>query len=108
MKSMDLDKERKPLSEIPVIIGKLKEQQEILLDSIISLAVIPEGYFLMGNDNRLDNECPKHRVWIDSFAIGRYTITNGQYSLFINDTSWQFPPGWDDKRFNHPDQPVTS
>jgi formylglycine-generating enzyme required for sulfatase activity len=35
-------------------------------------------------------------------------VTNRLYRCFLDDTSRPPPPGWDDARFNHPDQPVTS
>ena len=69
---------------------------------------IPEGFFVMGYDNGADNERPAHRVWIDRFAIARYAVTNRLYKYFLEDTSHPAPPGWNDTRFNHPDQPVTS
>jgi len=72
------------------------------------MVVIPEGDFLMGSDDGADNERPVHRVWVDRFAIGRYAVTNHLYQFFLDDPLRQAPPGWDDERFNHPDQPVTS
>jgi len=88
-----MDKECNSLSKIPIEI---------------SLVAIPKGYFIMGNDAAATNERPRHRVWVDGFAISRYAVTNAQYRLFLNDTLHPPPPGWDDERFNHPDQPVTS
>jgi formylglycine-generating enzyme len=89
----DIDIEKESLSKIPVEISPV---------------IIHEGYFLMGNDDGLENERPRHRVWVDSFAIARYAVTNSQYRLFLNDRSQKPPPNWDDEQFNHPDQPVTS
>jgi len=72
------------------------------------MVIIPEGDFLMGSEDGAENERPVHRVWVDRFAIGRYAVTNRLYRYFLEDTSRQAPPGWNDERFNHPDQPVTS
>src|SRR5207253_2625490 len=72
------------------------------------MVVIPEGDFLMGSEDGADNERPIHHVWVDGFAIARDAITNRLYRFFLDDTSHTLPPGWDDERFNHPDQPVTS
>jgi sulfatase modifying factor 1 len=72
------------------------------------MVVIPAAWFLMGCDTGAENERPLHRVFIDEFAIGRFTITNRLYRNFVDDTALQAPPGWSDPRFNHPDQPVTS
>jgi formylglycine-generating enzyme required for sulfatase activity len=72
------------------------------------MVVIPAGEFLMGCDTGGENECPVHRVFVDAFAIGRFAITNCLYKPFIEDKYQEPPQGWNDPRFNHPDQPVTS
>jgi sulfatase modifying factor 1 len=72
------------------------------------MIVIPEGVFQMGSDTGAANERPVHRVWVDQFAIAPYATTNRLYSAYLDATSRQAPPGWNDSRFNHPDQPVTS
>jgi formylglycine-generating enzyme required for sulfatase activity len=49
------------------------------------LVLIPEGYFLMGKD-RDDGaleESPIRRVWLDRFFIGRYEVTNAEFSEFV-------------------------
>jgi formylglycine-generating enzyme required for sulfatase activity len=72
------------------------------------MIIIPQGEFLMGCENGSENERPVHRVWLDTFALARYTITNRLYKIFLTETSRPAPLGWNDQRFNHPDQPVTS
>ncbi len=72
------------------------------------MIVIPEGWFLMGCDERAENERPAHRVWVDRFQIARTATTNRLYRIFLEETSHPYPPGFQDERFNHPDQPVTS
>ncbi len=62
----------------------------------------------MGFENGSENERPAHSVWLDTFAIARYAITNRLYKIFLSATSHPAPVGWNDQRFNHPDQPVTS
>jgi len=70
--------------------------------------IIPAGDFLMGGDSGAANERPVHRVFVDEFAIGRFAVTNRFYQVFIEASGYQPPQGWNDPRFNHPDQPVTS
>jgi formylglycine-generating enzyme len=72
------------------------------------VVIIPAGEFLMGCDIGAANERPAHRVFVDEFAIGRFAVTNRLYRSFVEDSRHEPPPGWDDPRFNHPDQPVTS
>jgi formylglycine-generating enzyme len=71
------------------------------------MIVIPSGEFSMGCATGSDNERPVHRVFVDEFAIGRFAVTNRLYQFFIEDAGREAPPGWDDSRFNHPDQPAT-
>jgi len=70
--------------------------------------VISAGDFLMGCAAGAVNERPVHRVFVDEVAIGRFAVTNRLYRIFIEDSGHQTSQGWDDPRFNHPDQPVTS
>jgi len=70
--------------------------------------IIPAGEFLMGCDIGAANERPVHRVFVEEYAIGRFAVTNELYRSFIEDTGREPPAGWNDSRFNHPEQPVTS
>lgn len=72
------------------------------------MIVIPAGEFLMGCDAGANNERPVHPVFLAEFTIGRSAVTNRLYQSFIEDSGHQAPPAWNDPRFNHPDQPVTS
>jgi len=76
------------------------------------MIVIPAGEFLMGCETGAANERPAHRVWVDSFAIGRSAITNRHYRIFLEETRRRAPPGFSEARFNPldswADQPVTS
>ena len=50
------------------------------------LVIIPAGTFQMGdsfNEGEY-NELPVHTVTVDSFAMDKYEITNGQYGAFLN------------------------
>ena len=72
------------------------------------MIAIPAGEFLMGCEMGAANERPAHRVWVDSFAIGRTAVTNRLYRFFLEETGRLAPAGFSDARFDHPDQPVTS
>ena len=51
------------------------------------LVVIPEGEFLMGSDQRDDesddDERPRHRVTVGSFALGVHEVTRDEYAAFV-------------------------
>src|SRR5437867_13431451 len=70
------------------------------------MVLIPNGSFLMGSEQGLDNEKPPHRVWLDSFMIGRFPVTNREYRIFVEETGASEPPFWLDAMFSHPDKPV--
>ncbi|MCA1595688.1 MAG: formylglycine-generating enzyme family protein [Chloroflexi bacterium] len=48
------------------------------------MVLVPAGWFWMGSDS--ENADPgsqgKHRVWVPSFYIDRYPVTNREYALF--------------------------
>jgi formylglycine-generating enzyme len=71
-----------------------------------NVVIIPSGEFLMGSEQGQENERPCHRVWVDSFGIGRFPVTNREYGEFLTATSTVPPPFWRDPLFSDPDQPV--
>lgn len=70
------------------------------------LVDIPAGWFWMGWEHGHPGERPRHRVWLDRFAIARAPVTNREYAAFLADGEIEPPAWWRDARFNHPDQPV--
>ncbi|MBI3952121.1 MAG: formylglycine-generating enzyme family protein [Acidobacteria bacterium] len=70
------------------------------------MALIPGRPFLMGSHDGRDNERPVHRVWVDSFEIGKYQVTNREYRCFVEATGHLAPPFWQDEHFHRPNQPV--
>lgn len=68
--------------------------------------MVPGGSFLMGSETGQENERPVHRVWVDSFGIGRFPVTHREYGLFLEETQRLAPPFWSDPIFSHPAQPV--
>ena len=41
---------------------------------------IPAGWFWMGWEHGHPGERPRHRVWLDRFAIARAPVTNREYA----------------------------
>ena len=46
------------------------------------MAFIPEGYFVMGDEDGEENEKPVGEIYVPGFYIDIYEITNKQYELF--------------------------
>jgi sulfatase modifying factor 1 len=73
-----------------------------------AMARIPEGWFAMGCENGQENERPVHRVWVDSFELAAFQVTNAEYAQFIEATKHQPPPNWGDPPFSQPKQPAVA
>lgn len=80
-----------------------------------AMALIPAGEFIMGADDREENERPAHRVTLPDFYIDKYEVTNAQYKKFCEATGRELPlnPYWtreslgtDDYLNAFPDMPV--
>lgn len=70
------------------------------------IAIIPEGLFMMGSAEGFDNEMPIHRVWLDSFGMGKFAVTNGEFKIFVDETHGTAPPFWSEPMFSDPEKPV--
>jgi sulfatase modifying factor 1 len=46
------------------------------------------GGFLMGSDQAYPEESPAHRVTVDGFWIDKYTVTNEEFSKFVDATGY--------------------
>jgi formylglycine-generating enzyme required for sulfatase activity len=60
---------------------KLREGGVTLPDE---MALIPAGDFLMGTEDGLPDARPLHRVYLSSYLIDRYEVTNAQYRQCVD------------------------
>ena len=58
------------------------------------MALIPEGKFIMGSNERWDDEAPEYIESVDKFYIDRYEVTNAEYEKFTYDTKREKPYHW--------------
>jgi formylglycine-generating enzyme required for sulfatase activity len=72
----------------------------------VRFVAVPAGSFEMGWDDGLPDAGPRHRVWVDAFAIGRAPVTRAEYAAYLDATGAAPPPFWDDPRFGAAEQPV--
>jgi formylglycine-generating enzyme required for sulfatase activity len=58
---------------------------------------IPAGEFAMGLDGvqALEDERPKHQVWLPAFFMDLHEVTTGQYASFLAATNRNVPWLWD-------------
>jgi formylglycine-generating enzyme required for sulfatase activity len=64
-----------------------------------TVVIIGAGDFFMGSDEGHDDERPQHLVYLDTFEIDRYEITNIQYQRFIQETGRRVPQYWTGMRY---------
>jgi sulfatase modifying factor 1 len=57
------------------------------MDAFPDIVSIPGGFFLMGSESGVENEMPRHRVWLDSFGIGRFPVTNREFKEYVQETN---------------------
>lgn len=90
-----------------ILCGKQKTEEKSvkkILPPPEGMVLIPGGYFVMGSDSTGEN--PKHRVWIDTFYMDKYEVTNRQYLEFVKATGHPRPAFIKDSSLNNPNQPV--
>jgi formylglycine-generating enzyme required for sulfatase activity len=82
----------------------IDEHPEIRVDDAgISMVLVPEGEFIMGFDAGERDERPVHTVFLDTFYIDQFEVTNAAYADFLNEVGNQieFSAFW--LEFNDPD-----
>lgn len=72
------------------------------------MVLIPAGEFTMGSDKGDDDEAPIHRVFLDSFYLDKFEVTNGRFAKFVEAIQVEPPWGFADKEtpVAHADRPV--
>ncbi len=62
--------------------------------AVENMAFIPAGEFIMGSNERWDDEGPEHIAQTKAFYIDLYEITNSDYKIFAEATSREKPYHW--------------
>ena len=72
------------------------------------MVLVPAGEFTMGSDKGDDDEQPIHRVFLDSFYMDKFEVTNGRFAKFVEAIQSEPPWGFADKETPvvHSDRPV--
>jgi formylglycine-generating enzyme required for sulfatase activity len=89
----------KPAADVPGIVHAL----QVRTIQGRTYCLVPAGSFKMGTtpeiaeelskttNSRLADETPQHTVWVESFLIGRYPVTNREYKEFVDATGHGVP-----------------
>ena len=72
------------------------------------MVIVPAGSFTMGSPadevGRSSREGPQHQVTISqSFAVGKYEVTRGQFEAFVDATKYDAGSAWSDPGFTQTD-----
>ena len=84
---------------LPAYRGNLIQPQSNSNESSMEFVVFSGGLKTTGVcpeqiDFCFDNETPKHRVWVDEFALASRLVTNGEYLEFIEEQGYTAPILW--------------
>jgi len=80
-------------------------------DEIIEaeMVLLAGGEYIMGGDTTAEY-WPPHKVYLDSFYIDKYEVTNAQYNRFCEETHNRLPEFWDMDKYHsgmkYPNHPV--
>ncbi|MBD2622825.1 SUMF1/EgtB/PvdO family nonheme iron enzyme [Microcystis flos-aquae FACHB-1344] len=93
---------KKPVSPIPLIASPTPFTEKLPNRVTLEMVSLPAGQFLMGSPdsdpNAASDEKPQHQVKVNSFAIGKYPVTQAQYQAVMGTNPSHFK--------NNPQNPV--
>jgi formylglycine-generating enzyme required for sulfatase activity len=90
-------------------LRKLKKEADAPAGDDVPMAAIPAGELWMGVDGMigLEDERPRHKVWLDAYAMDLYEVTTGRYARFLAATGRTPPWQWEAVDLSiHADRPV--
>lgn len=72
------------------------------------MVLVSASEFTMGSDKGDDDEAPVHRVYVDTFYLDKFEVTNGRFAKFVDAVQSEPPWGFSDKDtpVTHADRPV--
>jgi formylglycine-generating enzyme required for sulfatase activity/predicted ATP-binding protein involved in virulence len=82
------------------LLAKLFDvRKEIMTIEDMMFCFVRGSDFIMGGDKQkdqfsFDNEMPLHNVYLSSYYISRYPVSNSQYRYFVEDGGYRNPEYW--------------
>jgi serine/threonine-protein kinase len=107
LKTKEVEKVIIPPEPEPGSIKVIELGQSVSMEFVY----VPAGEFWMGADERdmeaKNDEKPLHKVYLDGYWIGKYPVTNLQYSIYMSKTERKPTKHWQKKSIpiegeNHP------
>ncbi len=87
--------------------SRAKNSTPVVEQKKLSMAYVPAGEFIMGSNERWDDEAPEHISATNAFYIDMNEVTNTDYKNFVDATQRTPPFHWPDENLpkgkeNHP------
>jgi formylglycine-generating enzyme required for sulfatase activity len=93
------------------VANKLPNPRPVASNDMIS---IPAGVFIIGDNGRNPSEgsgdpdeTPEHKVYLDTYLIDKYEVTNAQYKAFVDASNHRLPNHWKVRDVNGQNQGTT-
>lgn len=88
--------------------GKRNDFGQCVNDGYGNYLFVPAGKFSMGDNYNEGNprESPAHPVYLDSYYVGEFEVTNEAYKKFMDDGGYSNRAYWSSGAFNHYQQPL--
>jgi len=71
-----------PPTPTPIPIPTEEKREESLM------VTIPAGEFIMGNDQGREEERPAHTIFVDTFEMDLFEVTNEDFARFVEETGY--------------------
>jgi gamma-glutamyl hercynylcysteine S-oxide synthase len=110
--------QRKVLSRYLTMLFLIMVSVTILAEESKAITAVPEdmvlinaGGFTRGVDNtngdNFSDEAPAKMIYLSSYYLDKYEVSNAKYTEFIIATDHPAPAYWDHRKLNQRNQPVT-
>jgi sulfatase modifying factor 1 len=104
------EKTRHPTTEVPAskVIALSHPMATLSGRDGAPMVLVPAGEFTMGSEQGDADEQPVHRVFLDSFYVDAFEVTNGRFAKFVAAIQNEPPWGFADQETPvlHAEQPV--
>jgi formylglycine-generating enzyme required for sulfatase activity len=84
---------------VAVTVFSKQEQKKAPVQEIPGMVCVQAGDFIMGTNEGFDYESPQQRVYLKTFYIDKYEVTNKQYKIFIDKTGYPSPKSWKNNEY---------
>jgi formylglycine-generating enzyme required for sulfatase activity len=100
------DTKKYPASHLLAAKESIRIQDDNLVNTDL-MVLVSGGKFIMGSNERWDDEAPEHIESVDQFHIDLYEVTNAEYEKFTRNTKREVPYHWSNgivpkNKKNHP------